>query len=203
MIGTIRRSLACCIALGVLLAMGSAGAAPSASYTGAGITVVKEAPGAEPTIDNGGVVCDASTGDGVGGACVDFGGGVSVVDGLGGEEVAFQVCIDNNGDGICAGGGRDGAVNPCGDLQFFSHSDDGRFFNPLGPLPSSFKTGCPGGAWNGYIVFLCEGVHNDGHALHVHPATSGTVTTATTGEGFGDFCGGGVDAAPKRYEVVG
>lgn len=175
---------------------------PEAVYTGSGTVVVKRA-GAPPIADEGALVCNASNATGIGGGCVSFGpgidvGAVRVDDMTSGTEVAFQVCIDNNGDGRC--------VSPdsgsCADQIFFSHDDRGNFFNPLGPLPVQHKQGCPGGLWDGYIVFLCTGAH-DAAGVHSHPATAGSITLAASGTGFGTFCGGPPsDPTNKPYVVV-
>ncbi len=196
-----------------------ANAAASATYDQGGTTVVVRANG-QSVIDNGGVICN-SEGPSVGGGCVDFavptpgtnGGGLSVDDADNDEDVAFQVCVDNNGDGIC-GGPQGNSKLPCGDDQFFSHDDGGRFFNPLGPLPTSFRRGCTGGEWHGYVVFLCTGVHDGTSSAggpgtpHTHGASSGVIKTTHDAEGVGNFCGGGGiqgatgDLIAKAYVVV-
>jgi hypothetical protein len=166
-------------------------------YISGATAVVKDASG-PPTIDDGVVIC--TSGGGVGGACVPFGTGdsIAVLDDAAGPDVAFQVCIDNNGDSVCTF--QPGSTEPCGDDVFFSHDDFNNFYNPLGRLPTSFRPGCPGG-FPGYVVFLCEGVHTPkgGGAPHVHPATAGSTTLTTGGTGFGNFCGG--PAVVKRYQV--
>ena len=192
---TQKRKVAVVMAAGCLAwAMTTAQAAPTTSYVGAGVTVVRA--GGQAVIDNGGVICRAS-GPSIGGGCVDFpapgtdGAGVQVVDADLGLDVAFQVCIDNNGDGICGGPQGLGSLE-CGDDIFFSHSDDGAFFNAVGPLPGSFRRGCPGGDWNGYVVMMCSGVHAvTGDDAHAHEATQGVISTTFGAKGFGDFCGGG------------
>ena len=188
-------------------------AAPALAYTSGGTFVVKS--NGLTLVDNGAVVCHGLTGNGVGGGCLPFptpdptaeGGFVGVVDDAAGDQVAFQVCIDNNGDGVCGGPATD---PKCRDQIFFSHADDGRFFNPLGPLPTSTLRGCAD-AFQGYVVLLCQGVHDDPAAgPHTHRLTSGTIFAATQGSGYGDFCGGNgggtsggfVDAAAKAYRVA-
>lgn len=176
---------------------------PEAVYTGSGTVVVKQGQ-RPPLLDEGALVCRPGQGTGVGGGCVSFGhdpnaSSVAVHDATAGPDVAFQVCIDNNGDGRC--------VSPdfsaCADQIFFSHDDEGNFFNPLGTLPISHKAGCPGGVWDGYVVFLCTGVH-DAAGAHSHPATTGSILTANTpGSGFGTFCGGTKsDPTNKAYVVI-
>ena len=167
------------------------GAAPGAlagdegSYV-AGATVVAR-DGSVTTVDEGVVVCNDLSGVGVGGFCVGFGGGdsVALTDLAAGENVAFQVCVDNSGDGLCTSP----EFGPCADVIAFSH-DDGHFYNPVGPLPTGFAPGCSGG-FPGYVVFICQGVHGtDLSPPHAHPATGGTGVVTTGGEGSGDFCGG-------------
>jgi hypothetical protein len=192
------RSLAVAALLLAPVATSSAGAGPTtARYAGAGVAVVR-ADGSTP-VDNGFVACDSGDGVGSGGACLPFGGGdgVHVVDDVRGEDVAFQVCVDNDGDGLCTSGN---AAATCGDDIVFSHDDAGNFFNPVGPVPAGFRSGCPGGPWRGYVVFLCEGVHATAanpQAAHAHPATTGTVAVTAGAEGVGTFCGGGGTVATR------
>ena len=175
-----------------------------AEYTGAGTLVVKE-PGQPATVDKGAVVCHTGSATGEGGACVRFLPGtppyaaVHVLDDTFGEDVPFQVCLDNNGDGRCLSPD----TGPCADQIFFSHDDEGGHHNPVGPLPPGFRPGCPGGLWHGYVVYLCNGVHGTGLGGHSHPATTGSITTVNQqGEGFGNVCGGSVqDPSDKLYFV--
>jgi hypothetical protein len=61
--------------------------------------------------------------------------------------------------------------------------------------------GCGFGAWDGYVVFLCEGTHTAGLSAHSHAATSGTGRVTTGGEGSGNFCGGSsAQPSVKHYE---
>jgi hypothetical protein len=178
-------------------------------YTGGGTVVVKQS-GQSPAADEGVLVCSSTGGMSVGGGCLSFGtnplaSSVLVQDNVSGTQVAFQVCIDNNHDGRCVSPDE----GPCADQIFFSHNDEGLFFNPLGPLPIKPKDGCPGGVWNGYVVFLCNGVHaagNDGSSgtNHSHPATAGhMIQLDTPGSGFGNFCGGSrQDPSNKQYVVT-
>ena len=200
---------------GLLLVTLLAASPALAGYVGGGTFVVKTQFGT--IVDNGGVVCQGTNGDGVGGGCLPFpdassgreGGFVRVADGSAGHEVAFQVCIDNNGDGICGGPQTEG---PCRDQIFFSHDDQGRFFNPLGPLPTSRLRECTqNGGHNGYVVLLCQGAHEVNGSSHTHSLSSGSIGLADLGEGYGDFCGGGfgggtptgfVNAAAKAYQVI-
>lgn len=195
--------------LAAFAAPGSA-AATTATYVAGGTVVVKEG-GKPPAADEGAVVCLALdvTGNnaGIGGGCVAFGAvpgasSVRVSDRLHGATVPFQVCIDNDGDGVCTSPD----FGNCADEIFFSHDDNGVNHNPLGPLPTGFAAGCPGGAWNGYVVFLCNGVHTAGGA-HAHPASVGTITTVSgvPGTGYGTFCGGAAENAQsnKPYTVLG
>ena len=186
-------------------------------YTGGGTFVVKTDE-TGTLLDDGGVICEGTDGDGVGGGCLLFPAPgadgsaeprvfIQVRDDTVGPRVAFQVCIDNNGDGICGGP----QTNPrCFDQIFFSHADGGKFFNPLGPLPTTFLPGCPGG-FPGYVVLLCQGVHDDREqGPHQHRVTTGTIGFAIEGSGYGDFCGGGGQggstgnspAVAKAYRVV-
>lgn len=168
--------------------------APSATYVGATVLVAKEAK-----LDNGVIVCSRN-GPGIGGACIPFGQGpsIAVKDAALGSKVAFQVCIDNNGDSVCSGP----TGSACDDDIFFSHDDKGNFFNPLGPLPGGFRWRCNGGPWKGYVVFLCEGVHNAG-GPHAHTATTGSIAPSPlAGTGFGDFCLPSPQPPAKRYVLV-
>jgi len=194
-----------------VLASGAALALPSsaaqgtyaAEYSAPGTLVVKQA-GQPPAADTGVLVCSRSQQTlSVGGGCVSFGPGpdfasVVMLDAVMAHDVAFQVCIDNNHDGACVSPDR----GPCADQIFFSHNDEGQFFNPLGPLPVKHKDGCPGGVWDGYVVFLCTGAHAAG-TTHNHAATRGSILTRTgPGTGFGTFCGGSTqDPSNKSYVV--
>ncbi|HWL35159.1 MAG TPA: hypothetical protein VNQ77_03100 [Frankiaceae bacterium] len=166
----------------------TASAAPgdTASYVSGG-TAAARANG-QTVVDEGTVVCDDGNGVGVGGFCLGFGGGdaVQVADATAGENVAFQVCVDNSGDGVCTSPD----FGACADVVVFSHDDDGSFYNPVGPVPTGFAPGCAGGPWRGYVVFLCDGAHLAGADGHSHPATSGTGGVVSGGEGQGTFCGG-------------
>lgn len=194
--------------LGILL---TATAALGAGYV-AGTTFVVQSNtagnvlGTQTPLDNGALVCRQSTGSGIGGACLRWGSlgpgeeFVRVLDESAGPNVAFQVCIDNDGDQICGG---DSLQNPCRDDIFFSHDDQGNFFNPLGPLPQEFAQGCPGG-FPGWLVFLCQGTHETNQSQpHQHPVTAGSISATTDGAGYGTFCGGGPlgdeTADPKPY----
>lgn len=199
---------------GLLMIMFTAASALAGSYVGGGTFVVKTQFGT--ILDNGGVVCHGTNGGGVGGGCLPFpsaasreGGFVRVMDGSAGAAVAFQVCIDNNGDGLCGGPLQEG---PCNDQIFFSHNDEGRFFNALGPLPTTFLRGCEeNGGHKGYVVLLCQGAHEVNGSSHTHTLSQGSIGLADKGEGYGDFCGGGfgggttvgfVNAAAKAYTIV-
>ena len=172
-----------------------AAASHSVSYRAGATTVVKES-GQPPKVDRGIVICK-STGVSIGGGCLPFSpadNSVRVLDDHIGLAVAFQVCIDNDGDGLCGG-----TRGTCADDLFFSHNDAGDFYNPLGPLPMGFKPGCSGG-FPGYVVFLCQGIHfpRTG-APHHHTPTKGTISGTTGGSGFGDFCQALEDLPPKQY----
>lgn len=183
-------------------------------YVGGATVVYKEAGDPEGAqADRGVAICSVATEAGVGGACLPFPGfpaqqgAVQVGDFLAGPNVAFQVCIDNNGDGKCLSGGDTGPfIDFCPDEIYFSHNDKGEFFNPLGPLPTSRGLGClnpPLNGWNGYVVFLCDGVHAVRNELpHSHQATSGTVALAPMGFGFGDFCGGTRDLVVEKDYIL-
>lgn len=194
------------------LALGNAQAADV--YVGGGTVVFKQ-EGQAPAADKGTLVC-SSSGVSVGGGCIPFGGGgfVAVTDLINGTNVAFQVCIDASGDGVCTDG-KTAAAGQCNDIVFFSHDDEGLFHNPIGPLPGAMPTGCGQSApWQGYVVFLCEGVHATGGPStgapgggHAHGATLGTIatTSSTSPSGFGNFCGtgGGREPVSKPYVVAG
>jgi hypothetical protein len=188
--------LAACVSL-LPATTPASSATPGARYVAGGTAVVRE-PG-QAVVDDGSVICDTGDGAGAGGLCLPFGGGdsVEILDEVAGQEVAFQVCVDNNGDGLCTSPDN----NPlCPDQIAFSHDDAGNFFNPVGPVPAGFLPGCPGGPWRGYVVFICNGVHAVGTASHSHPATSGTGRVAPgSGEGLGTFCGGGPRVSNKPY----
>jgi hypothetical protein len=176
-----------------------------AAFTVGGTAVVKQA-GQPPVVDRGVMTCSRTTGEGIGGACLSFPGGpvdpipgfVAVNDAVAGPAVAFQVCVDNDGDGRCI---TPKQGRPCDDDVFFSHDDRGTFFNPLGPLPPYFRQGCPGGPWRGYVVFICNGVHDAGGA-HSHPATRGVAVLTPSGQGFGNFCGGTPQAPSDKLYLL-
>ena len=197
-----RHLLAAIVAAGTLVApVLHAEAEDSPRYVAGGTAVVRD--GGATLVDSGGMSCENATGNGGGGLCLPFGDGepaVALHDDVNGEEVAFQVCIDNDGDGVCV---SPDTSSPCPDQVFFSHNGAGEFFNPVGPLPTGFLDGCPGGPWRGYVVFVCEGVHRapDG-STHEHPATSGTGTVTTGGEGNGDFCGGTAPQPTRKPYVL-
>lgn len=190
------RSLRIPLALAFMTTL--AATALAGTYQAGGTFVVKTQFGT--LLDNGGVVCDGVNGDGIGGGCLLFPAPVSGPDGRGGAfvrvhddvagpAVAFQVCIDNNGDGICGGPQTDPR---CFDQIFFSHDDEGKFFNPLGPLPTSFLPGCEhNGGFGGYVALLCQGAHEVNGSAHTHSLTTGMIGLAPFGAGYGDFCGGG------------
>lgn len=189
------------LALALAPALASAAGHATARYTLPGTLVANDSQhGLGAPVDDGAVVCSASTGDGFGGTCLAWASvgdadAVLVVDDASGRETAFQVCIDNDGDGVCGGSASsaDGTVPACQDEFFFSHDDRGRFFNPLGPLPTSFRAGCErNGGFPGWIVYACQGAHVPrGGSGHSHAATTGTTTAVVGGTGYGDFCGGG------------
>ena len=163
--------------------------------------------GGQTFVDNGGAVCDRTHRAGSGGVCLPFGGGngVEVLDAVHGQNVAFQVCVDNNHDNICGFSPFDAVgstTGPCADDIVFSHNDAGAFYNPVGPVPGGFRTGCatPAGSrsWNGYVVMLCEGAHD----THQHPATTGTARVTGSPEGVGTFCGAPDPQPGKFYFVV-
>ncbi|HVF74864.1 MAG TPA: hypothetical protein VM938_07430 [Acidimicrobiales bacterium] len=171
--------------LGVLAILGLAvGPAPADTYV-SGTTFV--ARGANTTAaDIGLVQCSPTPAPSTGGACIPWsggGGGIEVVDAVNGHDVAFQVCVDNDGDGFCGGLPL---VAGCDDFIVFSHFDNGSFSNPLA-APTAFKSGCPGG-FRGWVVFLCQGAHVD-TTPHTHEVTTGTITAAGGGGPSGTFCG--------------
>ena len=170
--------------------------ADSATYVSGGTVVTRVA--GQPVVDQGFVVCNDGANAGIGGFCVGFGGGdsVHVLDQVAGENVAFQACIDNNGDGLCT----TPDFGACADVTFFSHDDDGSFKNPVGPMPTGFAPGCSGG-FPGYVVFLCEGAHATGIDPHTHTAGAGTGSVTSGGEGSGSFCGGTAIAQSRKPYV--
>lgn len=195
----------------MMLALVVPGVSSADPYISGGTAVYRE--NGNTQADDGGAVCITDAGTGIGGACLPFGeqnGAVGVVDAVSGTDVAFQVCIDNNGDGRCTDFGQKNTGEGCLDQVFFSHGDDGRFFNPLGPLPTSRAPGCnPTTGWNGYVVFVCEGVHvvpngsANGGPPHVHPATTGTISNEPAGTGYGNFCGSSErQTVEKDYVLV-
>jgi hypothetical protein len=168
-------------------------------YAGSGLTIAYA--------DLGFALCDTVHRAGTGGVCLPFTGhaAVHVVDGVHGEDVPFQVCVDNNHDGFCGFNPMDpgASTGPCEDDLVLSHDDTGAFHNPVGPVPTGFRAGCaqPPGArsWNGYVVILCEGLHD----THHHPVTTGTAKVAGVPEGTGTFCGGsGGPFIGKPYAVI-
>lgn len=194
----------------MIMALVAPGVSQAGPYVSGGTAVYRE--NGETRADDGAAIC-STTGAGIGGGCLPFGGpgaAVKVTDAASGANVAFQVCIDNNGDGVCSDFGQKPDGAGCLDQVYFSHSDDGRFFNPLGPLPTSRAPGCStAGGWNGYIVFVCEGVHvaangsAGGGEPHVHPATAGSISSASEGTGYGNFCGSSQrQRVEKDYRVI-
>ena len=184
------RSMALVALLCASLAIFPSVPAPGPVQYVAGGTLVEKQGGQPPDVDDGVVVCKTAQAAGLGGGCMPFSAqkSILVTDDVGGTNIAFQVCIDNNGDGLCGG---ENADRNCQDDLFFSHSDNGAFYNPLGPLPTGFRTGCAGGPWQGYVVFLCTGAHvptKPVGAAHGHVATHGTITSVASGTGYGDFC---------------
>jgi hypothetical protein len=175
------------------------GEGQQARYEGNGATVVRAA--GTTVIDEGDLTCSAATGTGTGGSCLRFdpfnpSPAIRILDVAHGASVAFQACIDNNGDSFCTSpeGG------PCGDDIIFSHADGGAFFNPLA-VPHNFRPGCPGGPFPGYVVFLCAGVHVDATA-HTHDVTTGTATLVVGGTGSGNFCGGTAQRQSRKHYTI-
>jgi hypothetical protein len=194
------------LALGFVLTAGLA-AASTFSYTGAGTVVVAGSgqPGTpgQTFLDNGAVVCATGTG----GVCIPWealgGDSVKVVDDAVGDNVAFQVCIDNDGDSFCTG---DGQPRECSDLILFSHvtgsnaNHNPLFVNP--PFARGYWEQCGQDGFPGYVVITCAGAHANTAtgfgATHPHQAVKGTVGGVVTGgTPSGDFCGG--QLASKAY----
>ena len=197
----------------------TAGPAPPGTghYQGPGVIVAASA-GDPPFVDNGAVVCQDTDDDqvpdhGQGGVCIPFtllaGDSVKVLDAspLIGANVAFQVCVDVSGDGVCTFGGN---FSDCErDIIYFSHeTSSGANHNPLYVDPAlSFATfqECGSQGFPGYVVIVCAGVHAQARAGagagHTHEATEGFVQGALTGgTGQGDFCG--APTAFKPYVVL-
>ena len=194
----------------------------SGAYTGPGTIVLgvntNDLLGNGDTLilaDNGAVTCtntDFAGGNaaGLGGICIPFNelvhDSVYVEDDLyGSTNLAFQVCVDNNGDSICTGNGESFFnLGGCSDLIAFSHdSQTGLFHNPLW-IPPWFEiqwSWCnPGNAFPGYIVIVCAGVDTF-PTPHQHDAGNGRIYNVQTGgTGHGNFCGG--PTAAKAYTVV-
>jgi hypothetical protein len=173
-----------------------------ARYEGSGTTVVRVA--GVTLVDEGSMSCSATTGAGSGGSCLRFdptnpAPAVSIndADPTIGTHVAFQACVDNNGDGFCTSPPEDG---PCPDDIVFSHSDGGGFSNPL-TVQKGFRPGCPGGPYPGYIVFICAGTHVDGSA-HTHRATNGLALLVTGGGPSGNFCGGNQQRVSRKQYTI-
>lgn len=218
------RTLTLAVALGLGLVTASSalvGAADGGfTYHGPGVVVADE--GGSTFVDNGAVVCEDTDGDGVheqgqGGVCIPFNAAspissnpaIHVSDDLVGEDVAFQVCVDNDGDGRCGFRTKEvggvakelpGNDPGCFDEIRFSHGDDESNINPLS-VPDGFQDGCAdNGGFAGWVVMICAGAHAPtDHGSHPHEATDGTVqlTSVSSKTGQGDFCGG--PTAEKAY----
>ena len=188
----------------------------SGYYSGAG-TIVLGATGSGETdqlilVDNGAVTCTSTnfaTGAsaGIGGVCIPFndlgGDAVYVKDNSHGTDMAFQVCVDMDGDNICTGNSESGQFSGCQDHIVFSHNSfSGDFINPL-YIPPIFRSDyymCGSAGFEGYIVIICAGLDSV-PAPHQHEASNGDVFGVTAGPtGFGTFCGG--PTAAKAYAVV-
>lgn len=205
------------LAVSLAAVPGVLAAAGTYSYEGPGV-VVLDAQRAT-LADNGAVVCEDTDDDGVpdrgnGGVCIPFAElpdaasgaspAVSVVDDEVGDDVAFQVCVDNDGDGVCTFGLKEtpvGTPTECFDEIRFSHGD-GFNVNPLA-VPEGFAfPGCANnGGFPGLVVAICAGAHESAsEGTHTHEATAGTVTTTTTMDGSqGDYCG--ARSSAKAYVV--
>jgi hypothetical protein len=174
--------LAAVVLLATLMA-GPVGAASPYSYQGPGVVVTQDAAG-NTLIDNGVVRCQlAAPSGGQGGFCIPFsdisasGSTLTVNDASSGTNVSYQVCLDNNGNGVC--GDSSGG---CSDLILFSHSSSS-YANPMSGLPTSHAAGCPGSVgFDGLVVFICQGVHD----THVENASTGT-GTLSSGSGTAGF----------------
>ncbi len=207
--------LAAAATLGLLLPVGVQATPPTLGaghYKDPGIVVVNFNIGlGQITVaDNGAVVCrdvnaDGTPDHGRGGVCIPFGDlqgdSIQVVDDDVGLDVAFQVCIDNNGDSLC--GPPTDNLFSCQDTIVYSHdSATGAFFNPLKLSQLGFTTGCPGGPFPGVVVMICAGLHDNEFAtnLHFHNASEGQVTSVNGGTGTGDYCT--APASTKAYELA-
>lgn len=198
------RAVLCAVAMFSLWGLASAPHGVADTYTGGATFVARDGTGGT-IADAGGVVCDGSGGgNSVGGACIPWSAGgtaISVVDDEPsiGTDVAFQVCVDHDGNRQCGGSPT---VGGCDDALVFSHFDDGTFSNPLAVPSPGFKSGCPGG-FPGWVVFICEGAHNVGVDAHEHAATSGTITSvSTTGGASGQFCNNPPFQPGKAYRLA-
>lgn len=188
-------------------------------YVGPGTVVAafSAVPGRDAAatfVDNGAVVCEDTNGDGTydkgnGGLCIHFwevqGDSILVEDALAFRDVAFQLCVDANGDGICGSSNFSDplGINGCRDEIVFSHNSfDGGFDNPM-LIPRHLENAfwmCGGVGFPGYIVIICSGAHQtfgdaDGHT---HQVAFGQVYSTYGGtHPRGDYCGSPTDA--KKY----
>lgn len=180
--------------VGIAVATVSPGQADT--YVAGSTVVVRQDPGAGTAADSGFVECSTAPAPSTGGACIPWtagGNAIKVVDQVNGTAVAFQVCVDNDGNQQCGG---TPTIAGCDDDVVYSHFDNGSFSNPLA-APTSFRTGCPGG-YRGWVVILCQGAHASGGA-HTHEVTEGTVTSVTGGGPSGEFCGPPPGVPGKPY----
>jgi hypothetical protein len=192
----LKSSLTAFLLLGLAAAVASsAGAATTTQYAGASTIVARE--GNQTVFDNGLLVCSAQVQDAswflfgqdtrTGGACLPFDpdGTVLVQDPSlpDPDEVAYQVCVDNNQDKQCSLIESPGWDPFCPDWVRFSHKGPpDAWANPMGSLPTALLAGgtCPGpqpGAWDGLLVFICSGAHD----AHEHVTSGGSITTGGNG----------------------
>ncbi|HEX2021828.1 MAG TPA: hypothetical protein VHH36_03895, partial [Candidatus Thermoplasmatota archaeon] len=157
----LRPALAALAACVLFTSLAHGGGPALATWEGAGtiVTSFNVIGGPITVADNGAVACidaddDGDHESGRGGACIAFedvsGDSLLVTDDEHGTDIAFQVCVDVNGDGICGlvGGGDangdgipdvfadndgdgvpDGFNAPCSDRLVFSHGSGGDFSN--------------------------------------------------------------------------
>ena len=175
----------------------AAGSSMAQDYVAGSTAVVRATPGGT-VADSGFVECSPAPAPSTGGACIPWtagGSAIKVTDDVNGTAVAFQVCVDNDGNQQCGG---TPTITGCDDDIVFSHFDSGAFSNPVA-APTSFRSGCPGG-FKGWVVILCQGVHGVG-SPHTHEVTKGTVTSVSGGGASGNFCGGPPFVPGKPYFI--
>lgn len=224
------RTILTILTIGILAFTATTHAAPgagpwAASYAGPGSIVASfdlggpNTEGSATFVDNGAIVCEDVDGDGIyekgrGGTCISFAqfhatgmDSILVEDALAYRDVAFQVCVDANGDGVCGDGFfNDPFATGCRDIIYFSHSSfTGGYSNPM-YMPywaEQHFYNCGYGGFPGYIVILCAGAHQtQGDPTgHTHEVTFGQTYLDWGGAWpSGDYCG--APTAVKAYQLI-